>query len=172
VLLASTGQTQEQIAKAAGVSRVTVNHWCSGATKPLPEKRTILREKFDIPDESWEESPEKRSAKKVSEAALVPIPRGVHGKAAALEQMAEQLLLEVQVKGQSTPHERARVMSSIAATLQRLSKLSRDYQHGTDVMTWPFWKKIEAALEEALTPYPDAAKAVSVAFGELRGESD
>jgi hypothetical protein len=61
-------------------------------------------------------------------------------------------------------------MKDIAHTLGVLARLTGQFDVGSRILKLPQWKRIEKALEQALTPFPDAARAVATALQALESE--
>ena len=181
-LLARVGARQDDIAMQVGVSRVAVIHWLKGATKPTLRARASLHATYGIPITSWDEpiimidkvsghaSATELPAPRVAERAIATfgrVPDGVLAKAAALEQMAHELMTKLQNEEGATPLEQAKVMASIATTLNLLAKLTGQFELGARLLTLPMWKEIERALERALANHPAAAADVATELGKL-----
>lgn len=176
------GKTQEAIAEKVGVSRVAVSHWLSGNTKPGAAKRAALAAAYGIPPEAWDQKipPKAKAAAPTPAAAIVaagsdPIPEGVLGKAKMLEQMAHDLMVRLQEemraeKPESTHLEVAKVMNSVATTLNLLAKLTGQYELGSRLLKLPMWKRIEAALYAALANHPKAAADLGTHLRALEAE--
>lgn len=172
-LLSRTGQTQDEIASHASVSRVAVSQWMNGATKPGKKKREVLSDVYGIAEEAWDEEHAPRDSVRVPSSAprisSEEIPAGVLPKAAKLEEMALRLMTELQDDPESPPLERAKVMSSVAQTLNLLAKLTGQFDLGAQLFQLPTWKNIEAALERALDKHPAAARDVAEELRKLDG---
>jgi transcriptional regulator with XRE-family HTH domain len=176
------GSTQEEIASRLGVTRVAVSQWLSGATRPAPSKRSAIAEVYGIAPELWEHAssdppaPDRPAPTAEREhAARERAPRerpadGVLGKAHRLEQMAHELMERVQADPNATPLEQARVMASVAATLNLIAKITGQYELGARIMRLPMWRRIERAIADALQPFPEAAAAVAEAMRRLEDE--
>ncbi len=178
ILLARTAQTQDAIAEKVSVSRVAVSQWRSGATKPAPKKRAVLLEQFGIPIAAWDDVPKKSQKKSVPAEPTPPpaplaerIPGDVIGKARMLEEMALEQMRDLQDPELGvTPLEKAKVMASVAATLNLLAKLTGQFDLGARLFRLPIWKRIEKALEEGLRGHPKAAAAVARSLREAAQE--
>ncbi len=189
-LLARIGETQDEIARKVGVSRVAVSHWLKGATKPSLATRGRILATYPIPITSWDEPnividepiividhasgrvsgtnvPTSRVTDQMI-ATFGEVPkRGVFAKAAALDRMAEEMMAKLQSQEGATPLEQAKVMASIASTLSLLAKLTGQYELGSRLLTLPMWKEIEQALERALANHPLAAADVATELRKL-----
>lgn len=174
-LLTKTGETQDEIAAAIGVSRVAVSNWLNGKKKPGPGSREKLEARYRVPAGSWDEEPPKvaPSFPLPSSAPSLPVPSsaafgsGTLAKVAQLEQMAADLLTNLANDEESFPQEKAKVMASIAATYNLTAKLNGEFDLGSRLFKLPIWRAIEKALELALTGHPAAAAAVAREFRKL-----
>ncbi len=174
------GKTQEAIAEKVGVSRVAVSHWLAGTTKPGPAKRAALAAAYGIPPEAWDQKippKAKAAAAALPSAPIAPveIPEGVLGKAKMLEQMAHDLMVRLQEemradKPDSTHLEVAKVMNSVATTLNLLAKLTGQYELGSRLFRLPVWKRIEAAIYAGLSAHPKAAAELAKHLRTLEAE--
>lgn len=183
LLLGRTGQTQDDIGAVVGVSRAAVAQWMNGSTRPGRPAREKLLATYGIPSEAWDESARKPKAPPsetpVGSAPLEPpalpppaqapdpdaVPDGVLGKAKMLEDMAHDMLRDLRADTEAFPLEKAKVMNSIAGTLNLLAKLTGQFELGARLFKLPVWKRIEQAAEKALAKHPEAAAALA---GELR----
>lgn len=185
VMLGRTGQTQDDIGAVVGVSRAAVAQWMNGSTRPGRPAREKLLATYGIPAEAWDESARKPKAppSEIPDGAPLeptaspsqlpsapapspdPVPDGVLGKAKMLEDMAHDMLLDLRADTEAFPIEKARVMASIAQTLNLLAKLTGQFELGARIFKLPVWKRIEQAAEKALANHPEAAAAFA---GELR----
>lgn len=172
------GQTQEAIAKRVKVSRVAVAHWLSGETKPSAAKRILIAEAYGIPPEAWDQKATTKPKSKDAAAPAsppAPIPEGVLGKARQLEQMAHDLMSKLQAElanpeGPSTHLEVAKVMNSVASTLNLLAKITGQFELGSRLFKLPVWKRIEGALARGLEGHPKAAAAVAAELRRVETE--
>jgi hypothetical protein len=171
ILLARTGLSQEAIATSlGGVSRVSVAHWMSGATKPNAERREQLWKLYGIPVTAWDEPAEMAKlepAEPKPAGARYAVPESVLGKASVLEQMAHDLLVDLQVNEKSTPLEKARVMASVASTLHLLAKLTGQLELGEKLLQLPQWRTVAKAIEEVLKRHPGALEDFENVMREL-----
>jgi transcriptional regulator with XRE-family HTH domain len=178
LLLARTGKTQDDIAKAVTsklprgrrVSRVAVAKWMNGTTKPDDEKRAILETLYGVVTSAWNERPPAARSKPTSaeartsaEVAFVPV--GALAKADALELHVHSLMCEVQADERSTPVEKARVYQSCATTLVVIMKLRGEMpMTRLKFLASEEWRRIAEALESSLKPFPKAAASAADAM--------
>lgn len=165
IALNRTGQTQEAIAAAVGVTHATVSNWMNGRKKPKPDKRALLEEKFGVPRDAWDEAPKRTPRAAVTAAApSQPLrevtPDTVLEQAAHLEREARQLFDDIKADPESTPLERAKVMNSVTQTLALIAKMTGQFDLGARIFRLPVWRDIERALERGLNGHPEAAAAV------------
>ena len=184
VRLARTGETQDEIATAIGVSRAAVGYWINGAKKPGPAKRALMVERYKIGAEEWDEEAKvaRATTKRAEPAELPPVTvrelELATGEARAamangagtfdtlaivarLGSMAVGLLDGLEADEESFPLEKARVMSSVAGTAALVSKMNGDFDLGARIFKLPIWKQIEKALAAGLAGHPVAAASVA-----------
>lgn len=173
--LAKVNKSQEVIAQICKVSRVAVAHWLSGAVKPLPPKRKLLKKEFGIDEDLWdkeiEAKPRAKSSGTDAKGKLV-VPRGRFSMAAAAYSLCEELYTEVtENRSAMTTLERVKILRELAAAQKDVRRDCEAWKEGdAETLETPWWKRVEAAINEALKPYPDAAKAVAIMFGELKDD--
>jgi hypothetical protein len=88
-----------------------------------------------------------------------------------IERMAHGLMQNLHDDPDATPLEKAKVMASIAATLNVLAKLTGQYELGKRVLRLPLWKRVEQELAVALRLHPAAAEAIAQRFAALDRDS-
>lgn len=165
------------------MSRAAAGYWCTGAKKPGPAKREILREWLGIDPTWWDEYP-KASATSSSPAAQVAaesspttppaaktsIPVGSLAMAAELEKRAQRMMQNLENDPLVTPLEEAKVMASIAGTLNLLAKLTGEYELGRRLFKLPIWQRIRAAHAAGLKGHPQAAAQLARELERLEAE--
>ena len=176
-MLQRTGATEEEIGGVCAVSSVAAHYWKAGDKKPTKTKRAILFAKYGIPEPSWDEPARQR------EIETVPVDdsdaheddgegASVDAMISKLKRMAKKFLGELRDDADMAPLGRARVMSSLASTLNVLAKMSGDYDLGRRVLQTPVWKRLEARIVKALEPHPEAMAAVVDAIESTATELD
>lgn len=182
--LRRTGKSQVEIARAFGVSGPTAHDWWNGHKRPGPENRVKARALYGIPEGAWFEADDGGT-----ELAVVEDPGegdaasagGAFAMAYELQKLARQVLRELQ-EDQARPlderdrslAEATKAMGSLVATIAQLAKLTGQYDLGRRLLVLPIWKRIEAALREAIRPCPECQERVATMFETLdastRGE--
>ena len=158
--------SQEAVASAVGVSRVTVSNWMNGTKRPAPAKRDRIRELYGIEPSSWDAAPAKVPKADAPPPLRAPgetrevTPDSVLEQAADLERRARVLLEDLDNDAEATPLERAKVMNSVTQTLALIAKITGQFDLGQRFFRLPVWREIERALERGLHGHPDAASAV------------
>lgn len=174
-LLDRTGATEEEIGAACAVSSVAAHYWKRGDKKPTKNKRAILFAKYGIPEPAWDQI-----AKSSAGVETVDFDDDAHeddgeganvdAMIAELKRMAKKFLADLRDDADMAPLARARVMSSLASTLNVLAKMSGDYDLGRRVLQTPVWKRLEARILKALEGHPEAMAAVVDAISDAATE--
>lgn len=174
--LARLGMTQDAIATRVKRSRAAVGHWIAGRRKPRKAERAALA-KLGVPDLWWDEDvevtpPKEPPPQKAPERPESEWSGPVAVKALRLERMLGELLDGVADDPETTPLEKAKVMSSAASTLTALGRLTGEMQDMSEqrILRLPAWRRIQTELIEALQPWPDAMLAVGNRLRELSGD--
>ena len=170
VALGATGATQEEIGTVAECSRVAVQQWLAGETKPSKPKRAKLREKWGIADEWWEEEP-------LPVPAAPPPPtegQGAIAMAAKLESMTwnEIHRIEKDAATSGDASKRAAAIAKLAATVRELAGMTSPAELGRQLVKTPMWKRIEAAIRRGLERHPAAAKDVEAELKRALAEDE
>jgi hypothetical protein len=177
--LAATGLEHEEIAgrlRAEGlrVQRTAVAHWFRGARTPTEAQRVAIKKLWKIPLNAWEdyESPTvKPDGPSRREAPPEFFEMTTAETAARIRRNAQQLLFDGE--DPDTPAaERRRLLEGAASLLEKVGKLTGESQQITaqKVYRSPVWQRIQAAIERALEPHPQAMRAVGEALAELGKE--
>lgn len=193
-MLASSGATQESIARKCGVSQQAVGKWLDGTSRPGAPARTRLFEAYGIAPRAWDEPyvpgtiPDLDSTSRVPPpsrleleasglagavpdldvpAPVVQIPEGLEAQIELVQRRARRVLsrLEQEADGLTVEGEG----DAVAAVLKLLERLDALKQRalGRNVLKLPQWKQLESTVEIALRPYPEAATAVAEALERL-----
>lgn len=183
-LLNATGKTQEEIAKVSGSSLASVNNWISGNKKPGAAFRVKLLELFKIDITAWDSVASPPKVKAAPDAAppvnftVPPVETDGDAQSMAreLQTLAKQALRRLQVPAEGeerlTQLEAGKVMSTLATTLERLSKVTGEHEiTQRRIMKLPFFLRIKNVLGQALKTFPDAARAVAEAMEQLDREA-
>lgn len=176
VTLARTGETQEEIAAALGVSRAAVGYWIAGTKKPLKAKREALAARYRIPVDAWDETAKTKPAAKPAAVAVTAeslkaaatevraaVASGCDSRElfARLSTMAGELLTTLENDPESYPLEKARVMASVAGTAKMIGQSNGEFDLGARLFQLPIWREVRKALAAGLTGHPAAAAAVA-----------
>jgi transcriptional regulator with XRE-family HTH domain len=173
VTLARTGETQEEIAAALGVSRAAVGYWIAGTKKPLKAKREALAARYRIPVEAWDETAKAKpgakpavtaeSLKAAAGEARAAVAAGCDSRElfARLSTMAGELLTTLENDPESYPLEKARVMASVAGTAKMIGQSNGEFDLGARLFQLPIWREVRKALAAGLRGHPAAALAVA-----------
>lgn len=175
VLLTRVGSTQDAIAQKLDVSPSIVAHWQVGSRRPGMPNRKLLFETYGIPLESWDEAPSASPlarAVETPEAITAGTAQTVAVRATALEAAADSLMTFVTVEGNATPHERAKVINSLAHTLNNLRRLKGEAMPEGKVLRHPQWVALKEAVLRALARHPAARLDVISALETIEGNSD
>lgn len=171
-MLARTGKTQTDIASEMNVSVVTAHDWFHSEKRPGAANRTRLRELYKVPEPSWDLPAETKRVPVASAAGDdAKAIGGAFAMSRELEEMARIQIEQLRNDEESSPLERARVMASIASTLNVLAKVTGQYDLGRRMLSLPIWKRIEEELAIALRDHPKAARAVAERFEQLEAET-
>ena len=96
----------------------------------------------------------------------------VRARAAKLQAMVDKLLLELDTDPDSTPRERSKVMHSAAQTLGLIGRITGESQDLPEakLLKLPALRRVQDRIVEALSPWPDALRAVGEALQEMGTE--
>lgn len=172
-MLARVGATQEEISAATRIHRVRIAEYKTATRRPGPINRARLLKHFGIPMEAWDQEPQATptpSTAPLSGPASIGF-ESVIARANRLQTMVDGVLDGVLQDPTSTPLEKLRAAekaSSIAATLGRLTGASQEMSEAK-ILRLPMWRRIEAAVIEALRPIPGALQAFHDACQKLDG---
>lgn len=168
--------TQEQIAAKLGRKQEQVSRWVNGQLRPSKATRAAMFVAFGIRPEAWDELAKGSPLQEAPQAPAAPDEalddKSVRARAERLQRMLDAQLGQLERDTQATPLERAKVMSSVAATLKVLGAITGEAQEigESRILRLPAWRRIEDALIEALRPWPEAARAAAETLREM-GES-
>lgn len=158
-LLVRMGLTQEEIAEQIGVDDTLVAHWMRGARLPTSTKRIAIERLLHIPAGAWD-----REAPKDALPVRTPyMPLTVGQRAHQLDEEIHRLLED----RRGEPYTRAKVLRSCMGALSMLSKITGADITEAMILKSTAWRKLEAAIERALTPHPEAMKALAETLAEL-----
>ena len=185
-LLARLGKRQDEIADRIGVSRAAVEHWLSGRHAPASKFRHAMVRAYRIPEHAWDEPiprdpPKKRATAPREDEAPAPArvtapiieDASVRRRALDLARRVDELQEELDDENdESTPLERAKVLSSCAATLKLIGTLTGETLEigETRVLKLAAWRRIQEVIARVLTPWPDALRLVGEELKRLGAE--
>jgi hypothetical protein len=157
--------TEDELAEQIGWGRAIVGHWRRGARLPGVEARHRLKLLFGIPQRAWDVKP-------VSDVLSEAKPPLVASKPCEDDDtlaIAKQQLLEVRQELEATDltdAARAKLRDTAAKLLALRSRLenAREMQEDRVIREHSGWQKVKADIITALTPFPEAAKAVAKAL--------
>lgn len=176
--LARLVSNQAAFAKELGVEQSTVSRWISGEKIPSVEYRAILSRELGIAERDWEEHSKKPT---VSEVAPIPIVhrskrRPIREIAADVEACAEALIRDMaKVDHLSTPAEKVKVLIGVSQALMYLGKISGETSQMTEaaILKTPQFRRAMGSIIDAITPWPDAMKAMVDRISEIEdGHAD
>lgn len=172
--LARVGLPQDQIAAKIGRKQEQISRWVSGRLVPKEATRKALFLAFGIEPVAWDEPAKGEALASAPETAVgTPVDtlddKSVRARAERLQRMLDSQLRQLEQDTRATPIERAKVMSSVAATLKVLGSITGEAQEigESRIVRLPAWRRIEDQLIKTLRPWPDAARAVAAAVQEL-----
>lgn len=167
-LLCAVEGSLADIAAELGCSKQLVGYYRKGDRQPSDLHRTELERIYDIPAASWDQLVG-GSAKEKATPARLNLPtlaaestlEGVNKLLTALDKF--------QAEGALTPSTLLKFADIIGKQLALRARLERDRAllELRIITEHPKWPLIVAAMREAHRPYPDAARAVAVAFAAL-----
>lgn len=174
--LARLGRAQDTIAADVGHTRQLVSMWLRGDRKPNATARATLERLYGIVATAWDEphAPAKKQAVIAAkqDAAVVATPVARNGDDETLERLRRVLdrdLGALESDLTSTPQERGKVLASLTSTRAQIGRMTGDSQAISEskILRLPAWRRIEAALLAALTPWPAAMRAAGEALKGL-----
>ncbi len=161
------------IAERCGVGKTVVSYWRSGVKTPGPGPRGALRDAYGIDPGDWDLRPSTGSTRPQSPTHRVQAPRPApSGKPTTLEEVEEQLTHLYALQGQDVePSVAVRLADSVGKLLAIKARLERENELLEDkvVRSHPFWRRLKAAVLEALKRHPDAARDVAEALERVEG---
>lgn len=172
ILLARIGVTQEEMAAETGIHQTRISNYLTGIRKPGPGRRRLFLRRYKVPIESWDEAPDaKATLARTSPSPAPPPVVDVQARALRLQSMVDETLDRVMRNKKTTPLERTKVLASAATTIAVIGKLTGDAQQISEqrIARLPAWRRIKDEMMRALTPWPDAMRAVGEALVRLDG---
>jgi transcriptional regulator with XRE-family HTH domain len=162
-LLARLTLPLKDIAEALGVGESIVKRWSCGDSIPGARMRDKLSLSLKIPADAWfvdanvTMTVERGSAEEPGLMADVP----------AIRKEVQSLMKSVRDDPESPPLERAKVLASCASTIAILGKMTGDFDNNRNFLKLPAYKRIKAAMERTLKPWPEALLALGRELREI-----
>jgi transcriptional regulator with XRE-family HTH domain len=172
--LARLGKTQAAIALKIGVSRIAVQQWLSGTTRPNDEKRAKICDAFGIAAALWDAPLQLRATAEqaiVANGGAFKSTPDLLSKSKELENMIYKLMDQIDADQAGTHQERSKSMASCTQTLAIIAKLTGQFDLGKRIFQLPQWKQIEKTFEHVLMNYPDAAAALAIELRKLEAQA-
>jgi len=184
--LAALGLSLREIAREIGVTKQAVSDWRSGRRKPTEGFRRLLETKFGIPAAAWSKpaggtasttQPAPAPAANTNAAPVEAPSSSVAPDGAAavedggppgdrLDHLNEVLRSIWDARKRAAGAELAKLTSAEGALIERLARLEQAKRaeaallEARIVREHPSWLRLLDAIDAALKPYPDAARAV------------
>lgn len=156
-----------ELARKTRSAQVTVRCWANGTKRPATDARLALQKHYDVSLESWELPAERPSpAAKSNGGARTPAPFITSAKEAALLNLREiQGDIEDAKSRGAGPREISALRNAYSNAVRLYARVAGELElTEASIVRSSVWGKAMRLLEETLEPFPDAAKAVSVAF--------
>lgn len=159
---------QSEFAKKIGVQQGTVSKWANGDMVPTIEFRAIIFRELEIPETDWDVYPELQ-AKAPANEPIRARRRPVREIAEDLESFVTSVMRRVQDDRMATPVEQAKVAATLAQSLMLLGRISGETSQMTEaaILKLPTFRRVMKDLLDALTPWPEAMKAIVDKMGEI-----
>lgn len=192
-LLRRTGNGDETVGAACGVSRQAVGCWKSGQKRPGPDARGKLEAAYGIPRTAWDESEDGPSSEVENpDTAPEPAPAmpsrlpepvaaalnvsarsfGAAARADYLERELQQTLAFLAADKKTTPVERMKALALAAQIEDKIASLRGEKElTNMRIVQLPFWRRICESSAETLAPWPEAARAYAVMVRRLEREA-
>ena len=163
ILLARSPLLLKDIAEALGVHERKVKGWSCGDSIPGVRMRDKLALSLKIPADAW-----------FVDANVTPAVdggadegRGLMADVPAIRREVQSLMKSVRDDPESPPLERAKVLASCASTISILGKLTGEFDNNRNFLKLPAYKRIKAAMERTLKPWPEALLALGRELREI-----
>lgn len=171
--IVKSGQSGDAKVWAArlGASVASVDSYRSGRRKPSKEVRKLIREAGGPDPQLWDELPPQIEVRRIPDEELEPeeikaSPEATRSLADRLTGEARRLMTEVALIDEVS--RRVAATEKLAAIVKSLGSLTGAAMlNERQIRRSPAWQRIESAIADALTPYPDAMSAVVSALEAL-----
>lgn len=168
------GSVQAKADRYNAGKNAAVYAWIRGNYAPDAAKRMRIHDDGG-PEPAWWDEPAPGGEAKAIGAPSVAAGAATPG---AIASEADKLLADVQAHREyvsalegGDPGEKLSHLERLAKMLGVLSKMRGVMMNERQILGSPHWLNVEAALTKALTPWPDAMRAVADALEALRGAS-
>lgn len=163
VLLARSTLPLKDIAEALGVHERKVKGWSCGDSIPGVRMRDKLSLSLKIPVDAWFAN---ANVTTPNEGGAGDGP-GLMADVPAIRKEVQSLMKSVRDDPESPPLERAKVLASCASTIAILGKLTGEFDNNRNFLKLPAYKRIKAAMERTLKPWPEALLALGRELREI-----
>jgi len=164
VLLARSGKTQAVVAQRLKVTEAAVSLWVAGTTRPRAEKRSALFSWLRIPVDAWDEeyaAGDATAPRDVADDDVEPLDESEDARIA-------RLVDDIWHDESATPLERAKVLALVETMRDKKAKrLRAEARHLTQL---PEWERVRQAIREALSPHPEALRALEAHLERIEDE--
>lgn len=177
ILLAKVDLQQAQIAGRLDVTPAIVSGWLSGKRRPSVVSRSAIEEVFAIPADAWDRAKPDAASQSIAApasatATVTPtLPRAstmtAAEKVAAYEHIVDRCIEEVR----NSPNAKESKVLELGRMLMHVRKLRGEEVQEVKVLRHPKWFELRTMIITALSPYPDAMRAVIDALESLNVEA-
>jgi hypothetical protein len=158
-----------QVALAAGCSsKQSVANWKAGTKVPDQHFREALEARYGIQSQSWAQEPGSADGGQGRPPEPVAAPSAKPSTMADVDALIAFLRTELE-SPTILARERVKLSGSMTSALALRHRLEREQELSEDriVREHPAWKRVHAAILDAVRPYPEAARAVAKALTEV-----
>jgi transcriptional regulator with XRE-family HTH domain len=152
------------------VEPATITRYIHGQITPKEKKRAEIAEAGGPEAIAWDEpvvAPQERRAAREADPDVKASPEGVQRLADRLQAQAEALEEEIR-NSPGEPDEQLRSLEKLASIVSSLGKhTGNTITNERQIMASPAWARLELSIRDALTPWPDAMRAVGEALRDL-----
>jgi hypothetical protein len=177
VALKNSGRNIDRISRETGASYEQVGQWISGHRKPSAKWRPVLLEKYKIPIPAWDETPTEggllanlgKAPPPAAAPAPTEAPANVRGMAESMIRQIRDLQVKAETDPLMTPDDRAKTLARAATVLTAVARLTGEAGDIPEakLLRTPAFARVRDAMIVALTPWPEAMRAVGEALARL-----
>ena len=161
-LLARTGKTQDELARALGVSQQIVAFWLSGKRLPsLPNRKQLLA-KYKIPIEAWDKphAPAAKPRTKLSRPEPESWGDGaVTARIERLQTIVDRGLEDLD-RDDMAPMEHARVAGELCKVVGQLRRLRGEEVSELQILKHPKWQEVKTIVLDELADDPETLQRI------------